>query len=161
MEFKTGRLLVVLPEQQKSPDEVIEKHKDWIHEKDKLIQIALENAKKKKLVDRPEDDFKQLAKSITKDYARESNFPLNHVYFRKMNSKWGSCSKKKNLTLNTLMKYIPPKLIEYVIFHELTHLKEKRHNQYFWEAISKKFPDYEEKEKYLLIYWFLIQNRQN
>jgi predicted metal-dependent hydrolase len=151
----------VLPEQQKTPDEVIEKHEDWIHEKNKLIQIALEKSKQKKLVDRSEDEFKQLAKSITQNYAGESNFPLNHVYFRKMNSKWGSCSKKKNMTLNTVMKHLPQKLIEYVIFHELIHLKEKRHNQYFWKAISEKFPDYEEKEKDLLIYWFLIQNRQN
>ena len=74
-----------------------------------------------------------------------------------MKSKWASCSIKKNLTFNTLLRYLPNFLIKYVVFHEITHLKEKKHNERFWKIIKKEFKDYQKKEKELLIYWFLIQ----
>jgi len=157
LEFKTGNLLLVLPENQKNPKEMIEKHCSWINTKNNLIQKALKDSKKKKLSSRTDEDFKQLVKSTTYKFSEEGKFPVNKIYFRRMKSKWGSCSSKKNLTLNTLMKYLPKKIIEYIIYHELLHLKEKRHSQFFWKAISKKFPDYERKEKDLFIYWFQIQ----
>ncbi|MDD2665511.1 MAG: M48 family metallopeptidase [Methanocellales archaeon] len=157
LEFKTGRLLLVLPEHQKNPAEIIEKHKDWIHEKNRIIQAALRDSKKKNLVERSEDKFKQLVNSIASNYSEEGDFHINHIYFRKMNSNWGSCSSKKNMTFNTLMRYLPQKMIDYIVYHELIHLKEKRHNEHFWKTISKKFPDYEKKEKELLTYWFQIQ----
>ncbi|MBU4075475.1 MAG: M48 family metallopeptidase, partial [Euryarchaeota archaeon] len=74
-------------------------------------------------------------------------------------SKWGSCSPNKNLTINTLLKYLPENLIEYVIFHEMVHLIERKHNKLFWKFIAIKFDNYEEKEKELFEYWFLIQKK--
>lgn len=74
-----------------------------------------------------------------------------------MKTKWGSYSKKGNLTINTLLKYLPDKLIEYIIFHEMAHSIERKHNERFWNIINKKFKDYETKEKNLLVYWFLVQ----
>ena len=73
-----------------------------------------------------------------------------------MKTKWASCSKKRNLTINTLMKFLPDYLIEYIIFHEIAHLKERKHNENFWKIVSRKFKNYEEMEKELFIYWFLI-----
>jgi predicted metal-dependent hydrolase len=46
-----------------------------------------------------------------------------------------------------------------VIFHEVVHLKEKRHNDKFWKRISKKFDDYQEFEKDLFVYWFKLAGR--
>ncbi|MBU3965756.1 MAG: M48 family metallopeptidase [Euryarchaeota archaeon] len=78
-----------------------------------------------------------------------------------MKSKWGSCSPKKNLTINTLLKYLPEEIIEYVIFHEMAHLIERKHNEKFWKIISNKFQNYEENEKELFEYWFLIRTVVN
>lgn len=77
---------------------------------------------------------------------------VNKIYFRKMKTKWASCSSKKNLTINTLLRYLPKDLIEYVIYHEMAHLVEKRHNERFWKIISHRFPDYKKVEKELFIY---------
>jgi predicted metal-dependent hydrolase len=74
-----------------------------------------------------------------------------------MKTKWASHSKNNNLTINTLAKYLPQELIEYIIYHETTHAIERKHNQNFWNIITKKFPDYKNKEKNLLTYWFIIQ----
>lgn len=81
---------------------------------------------------------------------------VNNIYFRKMRTKWASCSPKRNLIINTVMKYLPEYLIEYVIFHEIAHIIEKRHNEKFWSIISKRFNNYRDLEKDLFGYWFLI-----
>ena len=76
-----------------------------------------------------------------------------------MKSKWGSCSPDKNLMINTLLKYLPRDLIEYVIYHEMIHLIERKHNGHFWKIIASKFDNYGEKEKELFEYWFLIHRQ--
>ena len=84
---------------------------------------------------------------------------MKKIYFRKMKTKWASCSAKRNLTINTLMKYLPDYLIKYVIFHEIAHLKEKRHNDEFWKIVSKKFVNYQKLERDLFVYWFQVAKR--
>jgi len=54
-------------------------------------------------------------------------------------------------------KYLPERLIEYVIFHEMAHSWERKHNERFWNAVSKKFKDHQKREKELLVHWFLVQ----
>ena len=73
-----------------------------------------------------------------------------------MKTKWASLSSAKNLTVNRLMCYLPEYLIHYVIYHEMTHLKEKRHNSEFWKIIKRKFKDFETLEREMFIYWFLV-----
>jgi len=75
-----------------------------------------------------------------------------------MTNKWASHSQNNNLTINTLTKYLPNDLIEYIVYHETAHNIERKHNEKFWHLIAKKFPDYQNKEKSLLTYcWFLTQ----
>jgi len=81
---------------------------------------------------------------------------INKIFFMAMKTKWANCSKKRNLTINKLMKYLPEKLLKYIVFHEIAHLKQKRHNDIFWEIISRKFNNYEDLEKELFIYWFKL-----
>jgi predicted metal-dependent hydrolase len=57
------------------------------------------------------------------------------------------------------MKYLPDYLIEYTIFHELVHIIEKKHNNRFWEIISKMYSDYQKLEKKLFEYWFKVSER--
>jgi hypothetical protein len=74
-----------------------------------------------------------------------------------MRTKWGSCSHQNNLTLNSLLAYLPEHLIEYVIFHEVAHTKERKHADNFWKLVESKFDDHKEREMELFGYWFLIQ----
>ncbi len=158
LEFKTGKLRLVLPEDHKDYDDLIEKHKGWILKRNSEIAAALEKAQKKKLnLKRTDEELRQLISSIVEDISSDLKININAIYFKRMKSKWGSCSPDKNLTINTLLKYLPDYLIEYVIFHEMIHLIERKHNGHFWKIISTKFDNYEKKEKELLEYWFLIQ----
>jgi len=155
LEFKTGELLIVLPLGHE-PDIVLDKYKNWIIKKFDFIKECLENTKNKKLVTRSEEEFRKLIHSLAKESSKELGVELNHIYFRKMRTKWASLSSKKNLTVNRLMKHLPEYLIRYVIFHEIVHIIEKRHNEKFWEIISHKFKSYQKMEREMFIYWFLI-----
>ena len=76
-----------------------------------------------------------------------------------MKSKWGSLSSRKNLTINRYVKYLPNWLIKYIVFHEMVHLIERKHNERFWKIIGAKYKNYQRYETYLLKYWFLIQKK--
>jgi len=155
LEFKTGTLHLILPHEE-NPMDIIENHKNWIDRKENFIKKCLKDAKKKKIVVRTEEEFRNIVFNLVNKDSKRLRLKVGKVFFRKMQTKWASCSTKKNLTINTLMKYLPENLIEYIIYHELTHLLEKRHNERFWNLISNRFINYAELEKGLFSYWFLI-----
>ena len=70
-------------------------------------------------------------------------FIVGRVSIRNQKSRWGSCSKKGNLNFNYRLALIPPSLADYVIAHELCHLKEFNHGKKFWELIEKTIPDHQ------------------
>lgn len=156
LEFKTGNLLLVMPEGCKNNAELIEKYKNWIFKRSTQILGA---SKSKKLLNkkRSEEELKELINNFSQDFCNQLNVKINALYFKEMNSKWASCSKQKNLTFNTLLKYLPEELIQYVVCHEIAHRIEKKHNAAFWKIISKQFNDFTNKEKELFEYWFALQ----
>ena len=158
LEFKTGRLLLVLPKNYKKEKRLIEKHKKWIYKKKSLIEFARKKAKEKIIDPKSNTELKNLIQSSIDKFAKEYQAYPNQVFFRKMKSKWASCSPKNNLTFNILIKYLPKSLIKYVVFHEIAHLVERNHSERFWNIVSQKFKNFREKEKDLMIYWFLLQN---
>jgi predicted metal-dependent hydrolase len=160
LEFKTGTLLLILPKSAKDEKQTLEKYKKWIQKKELAIRNALEEAQTKNLnLDRTDKELRSLIETLAKNYQTRLNTKINKIYFKKMKTKWASHSHNGNLTVNTLMKYLPEDLIEYVTYHEITHSIERKHNERFWNIITKRFRDYPTKEKELFTYWFLIQRQ--
>jgi len=162
LEFKTGTLLLILPKTHQNPQQTLEKYKKWIQRKQQTINKALQEAKTKTINQtRTEKQLKELVNTLAQKYQKELDTHINKIIYRKMKTKWASHSRNNNLTVNTLLKYLPQDLIGYIIYHETTHAIERKHNQNFWNHINKKHPDYETKEKDLLTYWFIIQKTIN
>jgi predicted metal-dependent hydrolase len=159
LEFKSGELELILPLDE-SPKDLIEKHRNWIVKKKNFIEECLKASNNKKLASRNDKEFREIVDKITVEISESLRVKVNRVLFRKMKTKWASCSPKKNLTINTLMRYLPRKLIEYIIYHELTHLIEKRHNERFWDIIEKKFKNFKDLEMSLFANWFLINSKK-
>ncbi len=91
-------------------------------------------------------------KYITKETERiasENGFTYNKISIKDMTSRWGSCSAKKNLSFNLKLMYFKPKIIEYVIVHELCHLKEMNHSKNFWLLVENIIPNYKIYRKQL------------
>lgn len=65
---------------------------------------------------------------------------------------WGSCSRKGNLNFNYKILFLPENLQNYVIVHELCHLKELNHSKKFWNLVAETMPGYRESRKELKSY---------
>jgi len=155
IELKTGKIVVILPEGH-DPEQVLQKHGKWIRDKLDIISKALSRIKGKTLANRSSNDLREIVERFTRSYENELGVNVNRIFIRRMKTKWASCSPRKNLTINELARHLPEQLIGYIIYHELTHIIEKRHNEKFWKIVSKKYPNYSNLEKQLLTYWFLI-----
>jgi len=156
LEFKTGELLLILPHG-KEPKELTEKYSNWINDKEIFIKNALAESKEKKLKNRNINELKKLITEFINTYSRELGVHSERISFREMTSKWASCSKFGNLVFNTSMKYLPKRLISYIVFHEMAHLISRKHNAKFWEVIKSKFKDHKKLERELFVYWFRIK----
>lgn len=80
-------------------------------------------------------------------WSKKMNLPFKSIKLRKMKRRWGSCSSKNEITLNTYITKLPEELIEYIIIHELAHIKEKNHSKNFWDLVAVFCPDYKIKHK--------------
>jgi hypothetical protein len=89
---------------------------------------------------------------MVRRWARRMGLEVNRVTFRAMVNKWGSCSGRGNITLNTALFYVPELLAEYVVVHELAHLRVFHHGPEFWAVVAEFMPDYEEREMALSDY---------
>jgi len=67
-------------------------------------------------------------------------------------TRWGSCNSKREVRLNWRLLQAPPHLINYVICHELAHLKEMNHSARFWAVVASIYPDYKAAEKELKVW---------
>ncbi len=70
------------------------------------------------------------------------NFSYNSVRVKNHKTKWGSCSTKRNLNFNYKIVFLPDRMVDYIIVHELCHLQELNHLQSFWSLVEKTIPDY-------------------
>lgn len=68
---------------------------------------------------------------------------------KKTKSVWGSCSSNRKITINQNLMMYSRKAVEYVVLHEVCHLKYMNHSKKFWEMVEKYMPDYKEAEKEL------------
>lgn len=82
------------------------------------------------------------------------NFNYNKITIRNQKSRWGSCSSKGNLNFNYRIFLLPDELTNYIIIHELCHLKEMNHSKKFWNLVDEQIPNYKEKRRELKKYRF-------
>lgn len=77
------------------------------------------------------------------------NFSFSRVTVKNHSTRWGSCSRQKNLNFNYRILFLPMELAEYVIVHELCHLGEMNHSKKFWALVTHAIPDFKQRRKQL------------
>jgi predicted metal-dependent hydrolase len=74
---------------------------------------------------------------------------MRRVTVRNQRSRWGSCSRRGTISLNWRLVQTPIHVRDYIILHELAHLKEMNHSSRFWKEVERLCPEFEKAEKWL------------
>lgn len=82
-------------------------------------------------------------------FSEAMNLNPSGLSFRSQNSRWGSCSSTGHISLNYRLMAAPPEIIDYVVVHELAHLKHYNHSPLFWDLVRQYSPNYHVHKKWL------------
>lgn len=94
------------------------------------------------------EQAKSMLSTFISRYAPLVNKPINHISFKKMRTRWGSCNHKKGyINLSTTLIHKDPRFAEYVVVHELAHLHFNHHQKSFYDYVGSLMPDYKERIK--------------
>lgn len=91
---------------------------------------------------------KQLESKVTA-YSKKMGVSPGRVSIREQRTRWGSCSSRGNLNFNWKLVMAPVEVLDYVVIHELCHMKELNHSSNFWALVGKVCPDYKNYRKWL------------
>lgn len=129
VKLKNGRLTVALPEQQRNSQH---------------IQLAL--------IDWYRTQAEKRLREKTKRYAKLIGVTPNAVGIKSFKSRWGSCHANGDIVYNWKIIMAPNRIVDYVVAHELCHLKHHDHSPKFWKALEKVIPDYRDCKEWLKEY---------
>lgn len=144
IQIKNGKVIVKSPKRisKKEIEKIIEQKSEWIKK-----TIEKENKKQEKKELYTKEEFKEIIEKNANELIQKTGLRPNKITIKQIKYAWGSCSSKKNITLNLeLIKY-SQQAIRYVILHELCHLKYMNHSKDFWDLVEKYMPNYKQIKK--------------
>lgn len=133
-------------------EKFIAQKRDWIEEK-----IAYFSQFKNKAITsttiadyrKYKSDALRIATERVEHFNQYYGFSYNAINVKDQKTRWGSCSRKGNLNFNYKIVFLPSEVRDYIIVHEICHLKEFNHSRKFWDLVRKVVPDYAEVNKKL------------
>lgn len=152
---KESKILVRAPKKcpQNTIDDFVRKNSDWINRTQIKIQQRKLNAEKYAIPDSEKAEYIKKAKQYlperTKYWSEITGLIPAYVHITSAEKRYGSCNSKNGICFSFRVMAYPPEAIDYVIVHELAHIKHKNHSKDFYSLIEKYMPDYKIKEKIL------------
>ena len=83
------------------------------------------------------------------EYTALHQLPVHRISVRNQRSRWGSCSRRGTISLNWRLIQTPAFVRDYILIHEIMHLREMNHSSRFWREVERSCPDYETAERWL------------
>lgn len=83
------------------------------------------------------------------ELASMHGFTVRRISIRNQRSRWGSCSVRGTISLNWRLIQTPPYVSDYILFHELAHLRHMNHSKRYWAEVGRLCPGWREAERWL------------
>ncbi|MCK5535596.1 MAG: M48 family metallopeptidase [Bacteroidales bacterium] len=134
---------------QKTIEKFLLKKKDWIEKSIDFYNNRTDRLPSFELDKKKREEIKLFIISKLEEINKLYDFKYTRVFVKNHRSRWGSCSSARNLNFNYRIISLPSHLAEYIIAHELCHLKEMNHSKRFWDLVAVSIPDHKERRKEL------------
>lgn len=132
--------------------EFVSKYRGWI---DKKLPEAEKRAEKSKAISEKEEELRRAAREIipplVERYSKIMSLKPASVKITSAEKRFGSCSGKNALCFSWRLMAYPTEAVEYVVVHELAHIRHHNHSPAFYALIEKYMPDYRRRQKLLKI----------
>jgi predicted metal-dependent hydrolase len=92
---------------------------------------------------------KQLVEQMVEIHAAKKQLFPRSITIKTQKSRWGSCGIHNDININWLLIMAPREVLEYVVVHELCHIKVKNHSSQFWSLVAEHLPDYQQRRQWL------------
>lgn len=126
---------------------------NWIKQHIKRAEERNKNQKIIRMTALQRETYISEARSVITElcriYAEQMQVTYKKITIREQKTRWGSASSKGNLNFNWKLILMPRKVLEYVVVHELSHLKAMDHSPAFYRVVRQFMPDYEQPKKWL------------
>ena len=134
-------------------DSFVASKSDWIQKSIDKMEKRQENRKELSLSDDQIKAYKVMASAYLTErseyFAKQMGVRYKQLKINSANTRWGSCNSKGEINFTYRLILAPKELVDYVVVHELAHLKEMNHSKKFWSVVSHVLPDYKQKQKLL------------
>jgi predicted metal-dependent hydrolase len=115
----------------------------------KVRRVRRASAKSRAEFQLLKDQARMIVTQRLEHFNRHYGYAYNKIFIRNTRSRWGSCSSKHNLGFNYRVAKLSPQLVDYIVVHELCHIKEFNHSPAFWALVEQTIPNWKHMRKYL------------
>ena len=112
---------------------------------------------KERLVKWLKENAKRILTQVTECKAKEMGLSYKSLSITSARTRWGTCSGDNALRYTFRLLYCPKEIIEYVVVHELSHIRHKNHSRLFWQEVEKYIPDWKMRRKWLKAHGILME----
>ena len=143
-----GALRVTIPRggSQSEASRFAERHREWaLRQRSKVLAAKRPAAVEQALKERARRELPPRLLAL----AAAHGLAVNRVTIRDQRSRWGSCSPKGHIALNYRLLLMPESVRDYILIHELMHLKQADHSRRFWRHVEAACPEFRDAERWL------------
>jgi predicted metal-dependent hydrolase len=130
-------------------DTIIESHREWIADERRKQRPRLRLDPRHVSEVEARRAVRELVAMLVEDEAAALGVEPQRIQIRDQRSRWGSCSTRGTLSFNWRLVLAPFDVLDYVVVHELCHLREANHSRRFWKLVEERRPDWRAQRDWL------------
>jgi hypothetical protein len=143
-----GRVRVTIPRggSKREADAFVQRHTDWVaRQRARLTPSALGADERRALRERARTELPARLLEL----AALHGMTVTGISIRNQRTRWGSCGRDGNISLNWRLVLMPPAVRDYVLIHELMHLRRLDHSPAYWKLVAAACPEYRDARHWL------------